>query len=667
MLAEDDPAQTLITLAALVHQPCWVGWKPETRNGLTTKVPYNPRTGRRAESDNPGTWATHDEAQNWAATHGAAGAGIVLSQIGDKLVCGIDLDTCRDKATGVLTPWAQEVIVRYATYTEISPSGNGVKLFFTVAAVETPALEAIFGGPEKYGRLFKRGGGEHPPAIEIFRGRRYFAVTWESCGETDDLRLISLADLEWLVRDHGPKFAGRGPKPSDRGKDDSRSAKAFRVGAALKAGGASYEEMRAALLAHADPDVAEWARVKGMANGERELRRIYDKAWKKGSIVTIAGVEKRLVDLDSLNDRFALLEAIGKASVWVSRHDRMTIQENDLKRRLANEVVLITKNNKPFYEAAFKFWTGHARRHVYRRIDFTSKEPPDDTLNFFRGFGVTPREGICDRILAHIHQVICSGDAVATNAMLKLKAWQMQNIGKPSRVIVIMRTERHQAGKGLLLNETLLKIYGDAGSVPNSTDQVLGRFNDAIVGRAYIFLDEVMFFGDRRSADAIKSLATTTLYGIETKGLPIIQCPVGVNIWMATNHPVAAFIEERDARYWVLNVSEHRVGDTDYFDGVLKELESGGREAFAHYLLNLDVSGFVPLRDVPKNNDAKREMIKRTINAYDARKWIEECCITGQLVGLRIEDARNSWAPWTVGAEHPFGVLSNAYTEWQKP
>lgn len=40
--------------------------------------------------------------------------------------------------------------------------------------------------------------------------------------------------------------------------------------------GKTYDEMVAALLA--DPDVAEWARTKGQANGGRELRRIWDKA-----------------------------------------------------------------------------------------------------------------------------------------------------------------------------------------------------------------------------------------------------------------------------------------------------------------------------------------------------------------------------------------------------
>ena len=82
---------------------------------------------------------------------------------------------------------------------------------------------------------------------------------------------------------------------------------------------------------------------------------------------------------------------------------------------------------------AFKFWTRHARRLVYRRIAFTGKETSSDTLNLFKGLGVTPREGCCERVLAHIHKVICSGDDAANDGTLKLMAWQIQNIGKPGR------------------------------------------------------------------------------------------------------------------------------------------------------------------------------------------------------------------------------------------
>jgi hypothetical protein len=234
-----------------------------------------------------------------------------------------------------------------------------------------------------------------------------------------------------------------------------------------------------------------------------------------------------------------------------------------------------------------------------------------------------------------------------------------------------MKSKKHQVGKGALLGETMLKIYGPAGFAPAAIDQVLGRFNDVLVGCVYVFLDEVMFSGDRRAADNLKSLVTATEYGIETKGLPVIKCPVGVNIWMATNHEVAAFIEEQDVRYWVLNVSEHRVGDTDYFTRLLEEIENGGREAFAHYLLNLDVNGFVPLRDTPKNNAAKHEMIRRSINPFDARKWLEECCLTQQIIGAADTQEWTPgkpapWRKWIPGLTVPFSLLANAYTRWQR-
>jgi hypothetical protein len=101
-----------ITLASLARYPSWVSWRPETRGGLTTKVPYDPRTGRRAASDDPNTWATYNEAQDWVAANVASGVGLMFSQIDDKLVCGIDLDTCRNRDTEAIEPWAQAVIDR---------------------------------------------------------------------------------------------------------------------------------------------------------------------------------------------------------------------------------------------------------------------------------------------------------------------------------------------------------------------------------------------------------------------------------------------------------------------------------------------------------------------------------------------------------------------------
>ena len=87
----EAPAPT--TLASLVHLKVWCGWRPETQNGRTTKVPYDTRNGRHASSTNPSTWTTHDEAQKWATSGGAgAGVGLMFTRIGDLFTCGVDLE-----------------------------------------------------------------------------------------------------------------------------------------------------------------------------------------------------------------------------------------------------------------------------------------------------------------------------------------------------------------------------------------------------------------------------------------------------------------------------------------------------------------------------------------------------------------------------------------------
>ena len=165
-----------------------------------------------------------------------------------------------------------------------------------------------------------------------------------------------------------------------------------------------------------------------------------------------------------------------------------------------------------------------------------------------------------------------------------------------------------------------------------------------------------MFAGDRRSADALKSLSTAHTMGLETKGLPSFSCPVAVNLWLASNHE-GAHVEEKDARYWIHDVSPHAA----YFAALVDEIESGGAEAFAHYLLTLDVSSFVPARDTERDNEARRAMIRESINPYDARKWLEECCEAAQILG----SGRRMEMEWKAGEAIAFSTLRAAYVEWQ--
>lgn len=96
-------------------------WRYELRDGSQTKVPYMSGTKRKANVDDPTTFVAFDTA---ASATGYDGIGI---RVCGRIV-GIDLDHCMEE--GKLLPWAQEIVDRFnVTYIEISPSGEGIRIF----------------------------------------------------------------------------------------------------------------------------------------------------------------------------------------------------------------------------------------------------------------------------------------------------------------------------------------------------------------------------------------------------------------------------------------------------------------------------------------------------------------------------------------------------------
>lgn len=139
------------TIAAdLIALPRWLCWRLEWRNGKLTKVPLSGSTGYVTDATNSSTYVRYKDAAELATRRGF-GIGIAL---GNGLA-GIDLDKCRDPRTGAIAAWAVMLIRTFATYSEISPSGTGVKMFF-------------FADLEQ---------GRRRGPLEVYGGRRFFTVT----------------------------------------------------------------------------------------------------------------------------------------------------------------------------------------------------------------------------------------------------------------------------------------------------------------------------------------------------------------------------------------------------------------------------------------------------------------------------------------------------------
>ena len=159
-LLEVNPTGIPESLKAL---PNWVDWELKLEDGKEKKVPLNAKTGRFASSTNPSTWSTFDQALNRYEkfkSHGVDGLGFMFSE--DDQIAGIDLDDCRNPETGELNAFARDILKRMNSYTEISPSGEGVHIY-----VE--------------GKL--PGKGINLGNIEMYDAKRYFTVTGQALPE----------------------------------------------------------------------------------------------------------------------------------------------------------------------------------------------------------------------------------------------------------------------------------------------------------------------------------------------------------------------------------------------------------------------------------------------------------------------------------------------------
>lgn len=105
----------------LKELPNWVCWALETRDGKATKIPYTPETGRRAKANNPKTWTRFKEAAECLVSYDGLGF-----QFSESPFVGIDLDHCLKD--GQASPEAQQIIDALNSYTEISPSSQGLHI-----------------------------------------------------------------------------------------------------------------------------------------------------------------------------------------------------------------------------------------------------------------------------------------------------------------------------------------------------------------------------------------------------------------------------------------------------------------------------------------------------------------------------------------------------------
>jgi hypothetical protein len=143
-----------------------------------------------AASTKPETWRFYSVAiDTYLNNEHIAGVGRVIRS--EEPLVGLDLDDCVDK--GEIAPWAHRIVKRVGSYTEISPSLMGIKIWARAPELSTSYVK---------------------PGLEIYAGRRYFTVTGLSLGnpeiaDTEDA-LQEIISEEFPRVDRARSYDGHG-------------------------------------------------------------------------------------------------------------------------------------------------------------------------------------------------------------------------------------------------------------------------------------------------------------------------------------------------------------------------------------------------------------------------------------------------------------------------
>ena len=422
----------------LTAQPRWLLWRmksiadPRTGELRTTKIPISYHTSKPADVTAPASWADHAavEAALVRAPGAWDGPGFalgVIEPIGE-VVIGLDLDTCLDDEDA-LAAWALPFLQAMPSYSEVSPSGTGIKVIARIRLADLPAVRRLLDireGEKEQARtrIFgPRVNGTHAPGAQLFLMRRFFTITgrhWPLA--VGDVALLDVAQIDELAVLFGPRSPAarcangghhetedddtapddaalrdklqaafvRNPRLRERWEggtqglnDTTRSGRDMSVLAMLVTAGFTRGETHAALCWFEHGKVKDeppryfgemWRRTKAAPRQDLEPP---DDREAQHPPPTSSGPPPDSPEVTELitafNRKYFVLNENGRAVIYAPKHDAILNRRfferltfADLDRLYSNRVVKVSeKHGEPVFAPVAGVWLRHRNRKQF--------------------------------------------------------------------------------------------------------------------------------------------------------------------------------------------------------------------------------------------------------------------------------------------------------------
>jgi Family of unknown function (DUF5906) len=314
---------------------------------------------------------------------------------------------------------------------------------------------------------------------------------------------------------------------------------------------------------------------------------------------------------------------------------------------------------------ASKFWLQNPNRHRRIIVFKPSGSVGQDEYNLWRGFALVPQPGRqkLRRFLRHIREILCRRDRRKFKYVLRWLAFAVQHPDKHPGTVLVLKSRMEGTGKSTV-GWVMRQIFGEHALLVDDQERLLGRFTEHLETVCFVQAEELMWAGDGKTADKLKSRITAETIPVEAKFRKAREVANRMHVIMTTNHEHAIAAGMRDRRYVVLDVAEDVAQSKAWFDPLYADLENGGTGQLLDFLLNIKLGAWHP-RDIIKTAETGEQ---QRLSADSIWQWMQACINADAIIGSRkgtsydmskctaFEDLREAYAGYC--AQHRLRALS---------
>lgn len=285
---------------------------------------------------------------------------------------------------------------------------------------------------------------------------------------------------------------------------------------------------------------------------------------------------------------------------------------NQKKKFYDNLNLSYLQDNKIKNVNCFDVWMKDHDRSTYHGVVFDpSNKANRRFLNMWSGWAVEPVEGDnqLDRIMWHLLHIICNGSEEEFRYLLAWMAHIIQRPEEKSGVCLVLKSEARGTGKSTV-SVMMERLLGQHSMRVQDGKHLLGAFNSHLANKLFVTIEEAFWSGSAKDAGKLRTLISESTVTIEAKGKDAIEVDSFHRFMMCTNNDWAVPQTQDERRFFILEVSEEKKQDLEYFSELFKIINSDeAMGQLLHFLKNYDIEPY-NLHKAPKTAATEQQILE---------------------------------------------------------